>query len=168
MDCFSNMKLVVFRIITAILLIALMITIFCLSAQTSTESAGVSGGFTFKFFSLFYRGFKDLTDVRQNEITHNASFIIRKLAHFSLYFIMGLLSFLTVITYKKIKFFLRPIISFAICVAYSVSDEIHQLFIPGRSGELRDVFIDSSGALLAILILFLICDITKNLKHKLN
>ena len=32
-----------------------------------------------------------------------------------------------------------------IIILYSCSDEIHQLFIPGRSGEIRDVLIDTLG-----------------------
>jgi len=36
------------------------------------------------------------------------------------------------------------------CSLYAVTDEIHQLFVPGRSGELRDVMIDSIAALVGV------------------
>ena len=36
---------------------------------------------------------------------------------------------------------------------YAISDEVHQLFVPGRSGQATDVLIDFSGSLAAILIL---------------
>ena len=35
---------------------------------------------------------------------------------------------------------------------YAASDEIHQLFVPGRSGQLRDVFLDSAGVAAGILL----------------
>ena len=38
-------------------------------------------------------------------------------------------------------------------VLYGISDEIHQLFIPGRYGRLADVLFDASGALVMILLL---------------
>ncbi len=33
-----------------------------------------------------------------------------------------------------------------ICVLYAIFDEIHQLYVPGRSGEIIEVLIDSVGA----------------------
>ena len=38
-------------------------------------------------------------------------------------------------------------------VLYGISDEIHQLFIPGRYGRIADVLFDASGALAMILLL---------------
>lgn len=48
-----------------------------------------------------------------------------------------------------------PVLSaaFVLTVAYGISDEIHQLFVPGRHGRLADVLFDASGALLMILLL---------------
>src|ERR1700738_3783131 len=42
------------------------------------------------------------------------------------------------------------LISIAICVAYAGSDEYHQTFVHGRSGEVSDVVIDGAGAALAM------------------
>ncbi|QCX34380.1 VanZ family protein [Caloramator sp. E03] len=39
-----------------------------------------------------------------------------------------------------------------ICVLYAISDEFHQVFVPGRGPNIRDVFIDSTGTLVGILI----------------
>lgn len=46
-------------------------------------------------------------------------------------------------------------IALIICMLYAISDELHQLFIPGRSAEIRDVFIDSFGATVGIFIYIL-------------
>ncbi|MDB5163077.1 MAG: hypothetical protein JWN28_684, partial [Candidatus Saccharibacteria bacterium] len=39
---------------------------------------------------------------------------------------------------------------------YAISDEFHQLFVPGRSGEMRDVLIDTTAGALAVCILYFI------------
>lgn len=74
------------------------------------------------------------------------SLIVRKLAHFTEYFILGLLvlNMLRFIN-KKIAF------GIILCVIYAMSDELHQLFTPDRAGRLYDVLIDSSGSIIAIL-----------------
>ena len=46
------------------------------------------------------------------------------------------------------------ILGFIWSVLYACSDEFHQLFVPGRSGQFIDVCIDSSGALFGILCLW--------------
>ena len=43
-----------------------------------------------------------------------------------------------------------------ITIAFAVSDEIHQAFVPSREGRVGDVFIDSAGAALGLLALWLI------------
>ena len=56
-----------------------------------------------------------------------------------------------VINVKHIYF-----ISFIICFLYASSDEFHQLFVPGRSGQVTDIFIDMIGVVLGLLLVFLI------------
>ncbi|MCQ2455201.1 MAG: VanZ family protein [Clostridia bacterium] len=161
------MKTVIFRIISAILLIATMIFVFNLSGQDAQESAELSGGVTFALFSLFYKGFAEATKSQQLAIILEYSFIIRKTAHFLIYFGMGVFSYLTFVSYTKLKFYLRQIIAFAVCFLFAVSDEIHQSFIGGRSCEARDVLIDGLGAAVSILILSAFCLCIKKIRKKL-
>ena len=42
------------------------------------------------------------------------------------------------------------------CLIYACSDEIHQLFVSGRSGNLLDVMIDLLGSLCSILPIYFI------------
>lgn len=71
--------------------------------------------------------------------------IVRKNAHFIAYFILGSLLLNAMKATDNLR--VRDIfVSFAVSVVYAVSDEVHQLFIDGRSGEVRDVLIDSAGA----------------------
>ncbi len=57
-------------------------------------------------------------------------------------------------------------IALLICILYAITDEVHQLYIPGRSGEVRDVLIDSAGASIGIIIYFIVSRLTGWLKDK--
>ena len=132
-----------------------MALIFSMSAQKATESDKTSGNMIKSVLSVIYPGFDGLSEESKAELISSFQFIARKTAHFSLYAILGLLSFLTVISYRNLKFGLRTALSAAICLLYAASDEVHQLFVPGRSGEIRDVCIDFCGSLLMITVLAL-------------
>lgn len=45
-------------------------------------------------------------------------------------------------------------LALGICILYAISDEFHQLFVPGRGGQIRDVLIDSTGAIVGVAICF--------------
>ena len=72
-------------------------------------------------------------------------------AHFSIYAALGLSVISLTFTYD-IKNKKRILITLISGVLYAISDEIHQTFIPGRSGQVTDVMIDSAGIILSILI----------------
>ena len=92
----------------------------------------------------------NISDIKKEEIIEKLDTPIRKLAHASVYFILAILVFLLVSSYG-IKNAL--LISLIICFLYACTDEIHQLFVSERSGEVLDVLIDSFGAFLALLLM---------------
>ncbi len=47
-------------------------------------------------------------------------------------------------------------LSWGIGTGYAATDEIHQLFVPGRSGQLSDVLLDSAGVMAGIIIVLLL------------
>lgn len=147
-----------------------MALIFSLSSQNAAVSSGTSGNIIRLIVGIFYPGFDNLPAAEQTEIVASLQFLARKSAHFGIYMIFGVLSFLTFISYEKLLFALRLTTSGGICLLYAASDEIHQLFVPGRSGEVRDVMIDFSGAALGIalstLVFLLICRIKKKRTEK--
>ena len=55
----------------------------------------------------------------------------------------------------NMKMYWRMSLSLLFCFLYACSDEFHQLFIPGRSGQFIDILIDTSGALIMLLIIYL-------------
>lgn len=153
------------RTISVILLIGWMALIFSLSAQNAATSSNTSAGVISAVIRIFRDDFDSLSPAEQQDIIAPFQFIVRKGAHFTAYAILGVFSFFTYITYTKIPFSLRLILISATCLLYSVSDEIHQTFVPGRSGEIRDVCIDFCGSILSIAFLTLIARTKKFRKY---
>lgn len=145
-----------FRIVSVVLLISWMVMIFNLSAENAKTSSKTSGRFVNVVINILIPDYGDLSESEQLEIRENFQFVIRKTAHFTIYGVLGVLAFLSVATYKKIPFRYRLISPATICLLYSISDELHQRLVPGRSGEIRDVFIDFCGSLLGIIFVALI------------
>ena len=79
-----------------------------------------------------------------------ANFAVRKGAHFTEYFILYVLTLNLFKTYmnKRRAWNLSLIFVFL----YACSDEVHQIFIPGRGPAFRDVLIDTSGGALAYIV----------------
>ena len=69
--------------------------------------------------------------------------LLRKLAHAAEFAVLGVL-FLRAVE--------RPALAFLLASAYAVSDEIHQIFVPGRLGSPLDVLIDVAGVAVGIAL----------------
>lgn len=117
--------------------------IFFLSHQPATESSELSQGLTTMIIYFIESILPVIIDL---DLVH---FLIRKGAHFFAYFVLGMLITFALGT-RLCSSGRRFIVAFVICVLYAISDEVHQLFIPGRSGEVRDVLIDSVGSAVGI------------------
>ncbi len=142
------------KIILWILVIGCMTLIFSFSSEAATESRKTSASFIEKIISFFDFD-NSITESEMFVIRENMTFIVRKGAHFSIYALLGLLIYLLLCEYnindKKVI-----IIAVTVSMLYACSDEIHQSFVEGRSGELRDVLIDTVGALAGCTATFLI------------
>ena len=88
-----------------------------------------------------------IKEIAMKKVEH----VVRKLAHFSIYTVIGFLLMSLMSTYK-IKQKNRICISAIIGLLYAISDEIHQAFIPGRGPLVGDVLIDFSGVITGICI----------------
>lgn len=127
------------KIIKLLLIIIWLLVIFLFSNQDGSTSTSLTNGILEKY--LFF-------------VDSDIFFmIIRKMAHITEYFILGILVLNFINEFKVDK---KLIISILICFILASFDEFHQLFIPDRTGCLLDVFIDMIGASLGILILSLI------------
>lgn len=92
-----------------------------------------------------------------------ATFIIRKTAHVSEYFVLGIITLNLFKNYFKGS--LNKLYSLAFVILYASSDEIHQHFIPGRTMAFRDVMIDTAGGLIAIIVFIIIGKLKKHHKE---
>lgn len=153
----------VIRYILIIFIICICIIIFGFSGQDGEESSSVSTKVA-KF--LVMNSNKNISEIELNTKIEIIQPIIRKMAHFSIYAVLGILLMGCAATYKGsklMKFNISVIISFL----YACTDEWHQSFIPGRSAQFTDVCIDTAGAFLGILII-LFALIIKDIIHERN
>lgn len=89
---------------------------------------------------------------------------IRKNAHFFIYLVLGVLVKVALMN-SGITGFKAIGIGLVICVGYAFSDEIHQLIVPGRGGQLSDVVIDSCGAGLGMMLQILFVKLLLKRNH---
>ena len=126
--------------ISLLLVILWMIFIFVMSSFDATSSSNQSNFIVYIITSII--NIKDIGLL---------SLIIRKLAHFIEYFILGILVINFITRYDK-----KIIIAILLCIIYATSDEIHQIFVPGRSCQIIDIMIDSLGSIMGIYLYKLI------------
>lgn len=132
-----------------VLTIVWMGVIFYMSNQSASISSMHSGN-TINIISklpLIGNIMDYLTSINIGE------FIVRKCAHMISYCILAIFLFMSVYENDIKK---TVIISFLGTFLYACSDEFHQLFIYGRSGEFRDVMIDSTGGIIGLLLIIFI------------
>lgn len=93
----------------------------------------------------------------------NSQFIVRKSAHVILFCLLSILCFIVIYEIKK-NAKLSTLISLSITFIYACIDEIHQLFIPGRGSQIKDVLIDSIGAIIGLIVINLIFMLKNRIK----
>ena len=124
------------KLFSVVFTVAWMLFIFYMSSFDSSVSASQSNLVVDTLCTLF-KGFdKNLV-----------SLIVRKFAHFTEYLILGMLCLNMI---KKCG--LKNCLAILICVLYAASDEIHQIFVPGRSCRVIDILLDSFGSISGIII----------------
>ncbi|ANU13913.1 acetobutylicum phosphotransbutyrylase [Planococcus halocryophilus Or1] len=134
------------KLVSWIAVFSWMAVIFYLSHQPGSASSHLSSGIVTALLS-FIDGVAPQLDI-DIESFHT---FIRKNAHFIAYFLLGLLS-LNAWRSSGFRGAKQLMLSFGLSVLFAITDEVHQLFIEGRSGEVRDVLIDSSGVGLSVLV----------------
>ena len=123
-------------VIFTVFSIILMFMIFLLSFQSGDASADNS--------HHFYEIFLKITGF--DFVSHN---MFRKFAHFSEYCALG---FFSSGAFSFAGFRCGGVLGGYVSFLYSISDEIHQYFVPERACRIYDVFIDFSGILFGIVI----------------
>ncbi|MDK2919766.1 MAG: hypothetical protein PWQ37_2499 [Candidatus Petromonas sp.] len=133
---------------TAVLL--WLVLIFYLSSQPAVESNGLSK----KVTKVIIEKVGAVVPL-DNETSTTADLVarfnhmVRKCGHFGLYFVLSILV-TNALRVSRIIGFKGYILSLMFCILYAISDEVHQLFVPGRGAQVTDVLIDSFGAFIGI------------------
>ena len=116
------------NLILWIMVILWMFLIFSLSSQVREQSNGLSTGISVLIEKVVDKVLPSGIDFDIKSINH----IVRKSAHFFIYFILGVL--VMSVTRKS------KLLAFLICIFYAISDELHQFFVPGRGPVIKRCF----------------------------
>lgn len=160
----------VLRGILIVLLLCTFYIIFGFSSQDGEKSGGISKKITDFILEKSSR-YNSLEENMKEQVNKRTESIIRKIAHFSIYTLVGILLMALLSTYDNIKRKYQIYISAVLGILYAISDEIHQSFTPGRGPKVTDVFIDSLGVFFGITVILLIIEVVdrKNKKcHKMS
>ena len=136
------------KTLNILLLVLWMLIIFTFSNANSTKSTNTSD----KVIDIGI----NIVDSIRNEKTENKellieklTLIVRKIAHFLEYLILGIIMYRVVSDYTNKNVL---ILSILLCILYATTDEIHQIFINGRDVKIKDVLVDSIGIIIGCLI----------------
>ena len=177
-------KQIGWHILSHILLVLRMYVIFGFSAQNGESSGGLSAKLCLWIVTtlnnLFHIGWGEL---QLAEFAGLLGYPVRKLAHMTEFGILAMLFYWVFSFYPKIRGNVETYVSqsgfradapskkkhylfaFFSTVLYAGLDEFHQLFIPDRSGNLFDVCVDSTGALLALLFIWAVTNLYRKLRE---
>lgn len=146
--------------------IVCMLIIFNFSSENSEVSSSTSGNVGRWLLKTFYNGFERLPSIEQSQVVESIQFYIRKTAHFSIYALLGACAHFGTLANKKISRQKNVFISLLICLVYASSDEIHQLFVSGRSGQVSDVLLDFTGSIFGTIIFLIALKIIQMIRLK--
>ena len=135
--------------ISLVIVLSLFILIFCLSHENGEESTETSGWFTdlLNFLLPF-------------PVTEN---VVRTLAHFSEF---ACLSFFMNNLFVAYKEKLNPVVACALSFLYAITDEIHQIFVPGRACQFLDMMVDLAGIVSGMFVFTILYLLTNKLINK--
>ena len=149
-------KIWILRIVLIVLIIGWMVMIFGFSAEDGDESQSLSDKITIKVVHILKSDYDSMPKVEQKEYFNKVSFVVRKIGHLGEYGMLGLLVTGFLLTFEKIRNLKKRyiyLLALLWCMAYAISDEVHQMFVNGRSAKVIDVFVDMIGGLVAAVIL---------------
>ncbi len=132
------------------LLIMVMIFAF------SSKSAEISGKSSMTIANMIYSVYENISgNTKADEERLNSveflDHIVRKGAHVTEFALLAA-AWAWPLSKSGLKGMKLALTAIGLTVLYAASDEFHQTFVPGRSGEIRDVCIDSLGALIGYLV----------------
>lgn len=153
------------RKICFLLALVWMVIIFAFSAQPSDESTQTSLAVGTMICKMFVSEYESLPLEEQRQMAEKIEFPVRKTAHATEYALLSILLFGTLVKDAKTKK-KAGLLAIGFTAIYATSDEIHQWFVPGRNCQIRDVLIDTVGAVFGIAMLWLILYLNQRRKNR--
>ncbi len=133
--------------------IFMSIQIFGFSSETAVESSGLSKKVAGNIVETIDK-VVEIDEEKTEEVFDEVHFLVRKGAHVAEFTILSVLTFFLAHSYG-LKNIVCTIISLGYCLLFAVTDEFHQLFVSGRSAEIRDVLVDFCGGIIANIVIAL-------------
>ena len=158
------MTIKIHRLILPTLLIFQMCFIFIMSSFGHNSSDAQSN----LFVDFIAQNFPHVRHGLENNLISLSTliFLVRKTAHFTEYAILGSLFFINLRNTPK-DLIERPlVISILFSFLYACTDELHQIFVPGRSAQFRDILIDTLGASFGTTITYLTIKLFAKIKTR--
>ena len=131
----------------------MMYLIFSFSAQTGEVSGELSYKISYNIVEIKSEILHE--GKSYDELNYEAN-SIRKAAHMTEYFLLAVAVSFPLYVYRVRGFWLF-LLAGIFCAGFAGLDEYHQSFVSGRSPSVRDVCIDSSGALIGIILVQFFC-----------
>ncbi len=138
------------KIINIVLLLICIISIFLLSNENKSKSVQTSTETTKKIVNVVSNDNNKASTIAKDHYKD-----ARKIAHVIEYFCLGVLFINVLKDYRRVNY-KWLIVCILFCMLYSVSDEIHQLYVLGRNCRFVDVIIDTLGSSIGIVAYYLI------------
>lgn len=140
------------KVIKFTLVICCMLIIFMFSSDSGTASSKKSDSVIINLVDVISN--KKVNNKDRDKYIERYVFPVRKCAHFTIYLILGILV-ISLLSEYRILNSKTVLYTLLIVFLYACSDEFHQLFVSGRSSEIRDVLIDSSGGFIGSYLYYL-------------
>lgn len=149
-----------FITIIIVITVAWCATIFRLSGMNSESSNGASTGIVEKAISKVLDATNEagITDSHPDDekLAKAAELInapLRKVIHATVYFVLALLLLaISRVIFGSKKYLLSCAVTILLCFIFAMTDEYHQTFVDGRTGQMMDVMIDAAGACVGVLL----------------
>ena len=143
-------------IIWLFLMLIWLMVIFSFSAKKADESTVMSHSVGKLIGNIVMPEYRSWPEDKQEQFAKKIDFPVRKCAHASEYAVLGVLMLGTAYSFAEDQGKKNRLLCWCAGTAYAATDEFHQLFVPGRSCQFRDVCIDSAGILTGIVLFSLI------------
>ena len=139
--------------------------IFCFSARNGIESTEDSYAVGMEVGRIVHPDFEEWSGDEQLTFAEKVDHPVRKLAHATEYAVFAMLLCGVWLDARR-KRKVSALFAWGTATVYAATDEFHQLFVPGRSGQVKDVLLDSCGAAVGVLILMLVAVLIRFIRKK--